>query len=151
MILGKQPSSRANTGCQGWLSHSFGTRIFFLTFLTCSPSPSPSQQYELWKKISAEKYKRREVIEACLVWWKILLTPGHKRCWRQILLIVFCSFCSKLSLLNFSLSTAMGVDFVRLLDLGPDFPQILRNSILDNLDNNFCKILSAFKVNLPGK
>ena len=42
----------------------------------------------------------------------------------------------------------MGVDFVRLLDLGPDFPQILRNSILDNLDNNFCKILSAFKVDL---
>ena len=82
---------------------------------------------------------------------KDLLTPGHKRCWRQILLIVFCSFCSKLSLLNFSLSTVMGVDFVRLLDLGPDFPQILRNSILDNLDNNFCKILSAFKVNLPGK
>ena len=69
----------------------------------------------------------------------------------QISLIVFCSFCSNLSLLNFSLSTVLGVDFVRLLDLGPDFPQILRNSILDNLDNNFCKILSAFKVNLPGK
>ena len=49
---------------------------------------------------------------------------------------------------EFLFSTAMGVDFVKLLDLGPDFPQILRNSILDN---NFYKILSAFQVDLPGK
>ena len=49
---------------------------------------------------------------------------------------------------EFFISTAMGVDFVKLLNLGPDFPQILRNSILDN---NFYKILSAFQVDLPGK